>query len=178
MDAARPDRVKYSPTKLKSLWRSPMAKWDISGDWKLMQSNGLIVNMTLAHHLDGTVEGCGEFISATPLSDTDVRSAAEQVSPDHFPIIGSVTHDEVYLEELRTALRQRYRAKINEDGKVVGGVTTDACNRAYSFTANGTARLREKKLGKKRPVTMQTGVTVEGPSPRLDLYWPGNGDPE
>jgi len=86
-----------------------------------------------------------------------VRSAAEQVSPDLFPIIGSVTHDEVYLEELRTALRQRYSAKINEDGRVVGGVTTDACNRAYSFTANRTARLREKKLGKKRPVTMQTG---------------------
>lgn len=73
-----------------------MAKWDISGDWELMQSNGLIVKMTLAHHLDGTVVGCGEFISATPLSDTDVRSAAEQVSPDLFPIIGSVTHDEVY----------------------------------------------------------------------------------
>ena len=86
-----------------------------------------------------------------------MRSAAEQVSPDLFPIIGSVTHDEVYLEELRTALRQRYSAKINEDGRVVGGVTTDACNRAYSFTANRTARLREKKLGKKRPVTMQTG---------------------
>jgi hypothetical protein len=25
-----------------------MAKWDISGDWELMQSNGLIVKMTLA----------------------------------------------------------------------------------------------------------------------------------
>jgi hypothetical protein len=153
---------------LKSLWRSPMVKWEISGDWELMQSNGLIVKMTLVHHLDGTVEGCGEFISATPLSDTDVRWAAARVSPDLFPIIGSVTDDEVYLEELRTALRQRYMAKINEDGRLVGGVTTDACNRAYSFTANGTARLRDKKVGMK-PVTMQTGVTAEGPRPRLEL---------
>ena len=68
---------------------------DMSGDWELMQSNGL-----------------------------------------------SVTHDEVYLEQLRTALRQRYRAKINEHGRVVGGVTTDAFNRAYSFTANSKAHLR------------------------------------
>jgi hypothetical protein len=155
-----------------------MVKWDMSGDWELMQSNGLIVKMTLVHHLDGTVEGCGESISATAPSDTDVRSPAPRPNPDLFPIIGTLTHDEVYLEELRTALRQRYRAKINEDGRVVGGVTTDACNRAYSFTANGTARLREKKLGKKGPVTMQTGVTVEGPRPRLDLYWPGDGNPE
>jgi hypothetical protein len=124
-----------------------MVKWDMSGDWELIQSNGLIVKMTLVHHLDGTVEGCGESISATADSDTDVRSP---VSPDlfpiigsvTFPIIGSVTHDEVYLEELRTARRQRYRAKINEQGRVVGGVTTDAFNRAHSFTANRKAHLR------------------------------------
>jgi hypothetical protein len=84
------------------------------------------------------------------------------VSPDHFPIIGSVTHDEVYLEELRTALRQRYRAKINEDGRVVGGVTTDAFNRAYSFTANGKAHLRPP--------------TVHAPGAALDS--PGDGGPE
>ena len=119
-----------------------MVKWDMSGDWELMQSNGLIVKMTLVHHLDGTVEGCGESISATAASDTDMRLPGESVNSDLFPIIGSVTHDEVYLEELRTALRQRYRAKINEQGRVVGGVTTDAFNRAYSFTANGKARLR------------------------------------
>jgi hypothetical protein len=47
----------------------------------------------------------------------------ERVNPDLFPIIGSVTHDEVYVEELRTAL-PRYRAKINERGRVVDGVTT------------------------------------------------------
>jgi hypothetical protein len=68
--------------------------------------------------------------------------AAQPINPDHFPIIGSVTHDDVYLEELRTVLRQRYRAKINEHGRVVGGVTTDAFNRAYSFTANRKAHLR------------------------------------
>jgi len=119
-----------------------MVKWDISGDWELMQSNGLIVKMTLVHHLDGTVEGCGESISATAPSDTDVRLAVQPMNPDHFPIIGSVTHDDVYLEELRTVLRQRYRAKINEHGRVVGGVTTDAFNRAYSFTANRKAHLR------------------------------------
>jgi hypothetical protein len=116
-----------------------MVKWDMSGDWELIQSNGLIVKMTLVHHLDGTVEGCGESISATADSDTEMRSP---VSPDLFPIIGSVTHDEVYLEELRTARRQRYRAKINEQGRVVGGVTTDAFNRAHSFTANRKAHLR------------------------------------
>jgi hypothetical protein len=136
-----------------------MVKWDMSGNWELMQSNGLIVKMTLVHHLDGTVEGCGESISATAASDTDVRWP---VSPDLFPIIGSVTHDEVYLEELRTALRQRYRAKINEQGSVVGGVTTDAFNRAYSFTANGKAHLRLP--------------TVHAPGAALDS--PGDGDPE
>jgi hypothetical protein len=30
-----------------------MVKWDMSGDWELMQSNGLIVKMTLVHHRDG-----------------------------------------------------------------------------------------------------------------------------
>jgi hypothetical protein len=154
--------------KLKSLWRSPMAKWDISGDWELMQSNGLIVKMTLVHHLDGTVEGCGESIFATPLNDTDVRWAAERVQ-DLFPIIGSVTHDEVYLEELRTALRQRYMAKINEDGRLVGGVTTDACNRAYSFTANGTARLRRKKGRKETAGHYANGGDCRGSTPRLEL---------
>jgi hypothetical protein len=119
-----------------------MLKWDISGNWELMQSNGPIVKMTLVHHLDSTVEGCGKSISTTAPSNTDMRSVAERVNPDLFPIIGSVTHDEVYLEELRTALRQRYRAKINEHGRMVCGVTTDAFNRAYSFTANGKARLR------------------------------------
>ena len=119
-----------------------MVKWDMSGPWELTQSNGLIVKMTLVHHLDGTVEGCGESISATAPSDTDVRLAGERANPDLFPIIGSVTHDEVSIEELRTALRQKYRAKINEHGKMVGGVTTDAFNRAYSFTATGRAHLR------------------------------------
>ena len=138
-----------------------MVKWDMSGDWELMQSNGLTVKMTLVHHLDGTVEGCGETISTTAPSDTDVRSAVERVNPDLFPIIGSVTHDEVYLEELRTALRHRYRAKINEHGSVVGGVTTDAFNRAYSFTANGKARLRLPTV-----------------HPGADLASPGDGDPE
>ena len=138
-----------------------MVKWDMSGDWELMQSNGLIVKMTLVHHLDGTVEGCGETISATAPGDTDVRSAVEWVNPGLFPIIGSVTHDEVYLEELRTALRHRYRAKINEHGTVVGGVTTDAFNRAYSFTANGKARLRLPTV-----------------HPGADLASPGDGDPE
>jgi len=78
-----------------------MVKWNISGDWELMQSNGLIVKMTLVHHLDGTVEGCGESISATAATDTDVRLPRERVNSDLFPIIGSVTHDEVYLEELQ-----------------------------------------------------------------------------
>jgi hypothetical protein len=45
-----------------------MVKWDISGDWELMQSNGPIVKMTLVHHLDGTVEGCGASISRKPLA--------------------------------------------------------------------------------------------------------------
>ena len=119
-----------------------MVRWDISGNWELMQSNGSIVRMTLVHHLDGSVEGCGRSIPATAPGDIDVPSAAEQADPDLFPIIGTVTHDEVYLEELRTALRQRYRAKINEHGRVVCGVTTDAFNRAYSFTTNDKARLR------------------------------------
>jgi len=139
-----------------------MVKWNISGDWELMQSNGLIVKMTLVHHLDGTVEGCGESISAKAPSDTDVRLAGEGVNSDLFPIIGSVTHDEVYLEELHTALRQRYRAKINEHGSVVCGVTTDAFNRAYSFTANGKAHLRPP--------------TVHAPGAALDS--PGDGGPE
>jgi hypothetical protein len=143
-----------------------MVKWDMSGDWELIQSNGLIVKMTLVHHLDGTVEGCGESISATADSDTDVRSP---VSPDLFPIIGSVTHDEVYLEELRTALRQRHMAKINEDGRLVGGVTTDACNRAYSFTANGTARLRRKKGRKETAGHYANGGDCRGSTPRLEL---------
>ena len=119
-----------------------MVKWDMSGDWELMQSNGLILKMRLVHHLDGTVEGCGESISATAPSDTDVRLAGERVNPDFFPIIGSVAHDEVYLEELRTALRQRHRAKIDAHGRMVSGVTTDAFNRAYSFTAIGRAHPR------------------------------------
>lgn len=94
-----------------------MVKWDMSGDWELMQSNGLIVKMTLVHHLDGTVEGWGKSISAKAPSDTDVRLAGERVNSDLFPIIGSATHDEVYLEEVRTPLRQRYRAKINEQAE-------------------------------------------------------------
>ena len=145
MDA--PPQILYnSPTKLlKSLAETTMVKWDMSGDWELMQSNGVTVKMTLVHHLDGTVEGCGESISATAPSDSDVPGAAERKNPDLFPIIGSTTHDEVYLEELRTALRRRYRAKINEHGRVVCGVTTDAFSRAYSFTANGQARPRTSK---------------------------------
>ena len=148
-----------------------MVKWDMSGDWELMQSNGLIVKMTLVHHLDGTVEGCGECISATAPSDTDVRSAVERVNPDLFPIIGSVTHDvthdEVYLKELRTALRQTYRAKINEHGRVVGGVTTDAFNRAYSFTANGKAHQR---LSTVHALPIETCPATETPNSHIDVF--------
>ena len=43
----------------------------------------------------------------------------------------------------------------------VGGVTTDAFNRAYSFTANGKARLRLPTI-----------------HPGADLASPGDGDPE
>jgi hypothetical protein len=144
-----------------------MVKWDMSGDWELMQSNGLIVKMTLVHHLDGTVEGCGESISATAPSDTDVRSPAPRPNPDLFPIIGTLTHDEVYLEELRTALRQRYRAKINEHGSVVCGVTTDAFNRAYSFTANGKARLRLSTVHP--PVRIETRPATKTPTSHIDV---------
>jgi hypothetical protein len=144
-----------------------MVKWDISGDWELMQSNGLIVKMALVHHLDGTVEGCGESISATAPSDADVRSAVERVNPALFPIIGSVTHDEVYLEEMQTALRQRYRAKINEHGRVVCGVTTDAFNRAYSFTANGKARLRLSTVH--APVRIETRPATKTPTSHIDV---------
>jgi hypothetical protein len=143
-----------------------MVKWNMSGDWELLQSNGLVVKMTLVHHLDGTVEGCGECISATAPSDTDVPSAVERVNPDLFSIIGRVTHDEVYLKELRTALRQTYRAKINEGGRVVGGVATDAFNRAYSFTANGKAHLR---LSTVHALPIETPTATETPNSHIDV---------
>ena len=62
----------------------------------------------------------------------DVRWAAERVNPDLFPIIGSVTHEEVYLEELRTALRQTYMVRINENGRLVDGVTSRSASDGLS----------------------------------------------
>jgi hypothetical protein len=50
-----------------------------------MQSNGLIVKMTIVHHRDGTAEGCRESISAKASSDTDMGLAGERVNPDLFP---------------------------------------------------------------------------------------------
>jgi hypothetical protein len=89
------------------------------------------------------------------------------VNPALFPIIGSVTHDEVYLEELRTALRQRYRARINEHGRVVSGVTTDAFNRGHTFTANGKARLRLSTVH--APVRIETRPARKTPHGHIDV---------